>query len=29
MWAVFTFMNAALYAVIGSLIGKSRWQPDE
>jgi hypothetical protein len=29
MWTVFTFMNAALYAVIGSLIGKSRWQPDE
>jgi hypothetical protein len=29
MSTVFTFMNAALYAAIGSLIGKSRWQPDE
>jgi len=29
MWAVFAFMNAALYAVIGSVIGKLRWKPDE
>jgi hypothetical protein len=29
MWAVLAFMNSALYAVIGSVIGKLRWKPDE
>jgi hypothetical protein len=29
MWAVFVFMNSALYAVIGSVIGKLRWKPNE
>jgi hypothetical protein len=29
MWAVLVFMNSALYAVIGSVIGKFRWKADE
>lgn len=29
MWTVFALMNAALYGGIGSVIGKSRWRPDE
>ena len=29
MWTVFAFMNSALYAGIGALIGKSRWKIDE
>ena len=29
MWAVFVIMNSALYAGIGSMVGKARWKAGE
>lgn len=29
MWTVFALINSALYAGIGSAIGRLRWKPDE